>query len=113
MYQQSHSLDSRRTESERIRKKYPDRIPVIMEKCRSSTMNTLQQSKFLVPDSITVSQLIYVIRKKVKLGPQEALFVFIHDSLPNSAMNMKEIYELHKENDGFLYLLYSNENTFG
>lgn len=37
----------------------------------------------------------------------------MNDILPPTAALMSTIYEEHKDEDGFLYVLYSGENTFG
>ena len=112
-YQTTHSLEDRLAESKRIRTKYPDRIPVIMERHPSSTMSSLAQTKFLVPSNLLVSQLIYVVRRRVKLNPNEALFIFVNDTLPSSSMDVLSLYNTQAHPDGFLYIVYSNENTFG
>lgn len=56
---------------------------------------------------------MYVIRKRIKLPSEKAIFIFINDILPPTAALMSTIYEEHKDEDGFLYVLYSGENTFG
>jgi len=40
-------------------------------------------------------------------------FLFVEDVLPPSSALMSQIYEKHKDSDGFLYITYSGENTFG
>lgn len=112
-YQKTYPLTTRLNESNRILKKYPERIPIIMEKHASSTVPNLDQTKFLVPKELTVAQFIYVLRKRIKIQSTEALFIFINDSLPNSASMLSEIYDAHKNQDGFLYMTYASENTFG
>ena len=62
---------------------------------------------------LTVGQFVYVIRKRIKLSPEKAIFVFVNNVLPPTAALMSSIYEEHKEDDGFLYIAYSGENTFG
>ena len=49
--------------SERIRGKYPDRIPVICEKNEKSNVPDIDKKKFLVPGDLTVAHFILVIRK--------------------------------------------------
>lgn len=100
-------------ESERIRQKYPDRIPVICEKAEKSDIGNIDKKKYLVPADLTVGQFIYVIRKRIKLTPEKALFTFVNDVLPPTASLMSAIYEQYKDEDGFLYITYSGENTFG
>ncbi len=55
----------------------------------------------------------YVIRKRIKLSPEKAIFIFVNDMLPPTAALMSTIYEQNKDVDGFLYVIYSSENTFG
>lgn len=44
---------------------------------------------------------------------EKAIFIFVNDILPPTAALISTIYEEHKDEDGFLYVLYSGENTFG
>lgn len=62
---------------------------------------------------LTVGQFVYVIRKRIKLAPEKAIFIFVDEVLPATAALMSAIYEEHKDDDGFLYVSYSGENTFG
>ncbi|KAG7541945.1 Autophagy protein Atg8 ubiquitin-like [Arabidopsis thaliana x Arabidopsis arenosa] len=101
------------SESSRIREKYPDRIPVIVEKAGQSDVPDIDKKKYLVPADLTVGQFVYVVRKRIKLGAEKAIFVFVKNTLPPTAALMSAIYEEHKDEDGFLYMTYSGENTFG
>jgi GABA(A) receptor-associated protein len=60
-----------------------------------------------------VGQFVYVIRKRIKLSPEKAIFIFVNNVLPPTAALMSSIYDEHKDDDGFLYIAYSGENTFG
>merc|ERR1712083_530785 len=97
----------------RILKKYPDRLPVIVEKAPNSDIPDIDKKKYLVPADLTVGQFVYVIRKRIKLTPEKAIFIFVKDVLPSTAALMSKVYEDHKGEDGFLYVTYSGENTFG
>ena len=106
---------------------------------RSIFVNTC---RYLVPADITVGQFVYVVRKRIKLSPEKAIFVFVKNTLPPTGINwtniaihssllllhcyvlifkyslvaaslMSAIYEENKDEDGFLYMTYSGENTFG
>ena len=105
--------EQRKYESSRIRQKYPDRIPVIVEKSPKSDVPDLDKKKYLVPSDLTVGQFVYVIRKRVKLSAEKAIFIFVNNALPPTASLMSTIYEENKDEDGFLYVQYSGENTFG
>ncbi|CAK9197291.1 unnamed protein product [Sphagnum troendelagicum] len=108
-----HPLEKRQAEAARIRDKYPDRIPVIVEKAEKSDIPDIDKKKYLVPADLTVGQFVYVIRKRIKLSSEKAIFIFVKNVLPPTAAMMSSIYEEHKDEDGFLYFTYSGENTFG
>ena len=114
-FKKEKPFDKRKIESERVRTKYPDLIPVICE--RHSTNNNLPQSsrrKYLVPPDITMGQFKYVIRKRIQLLPDQALFVFVNETVMCPTMTtMAEAYREHMDEDGFLYMVYSGESTFG
>ncbi|POS81154.1 microtubule associated protein 1A/1B [Diaporthe helianthi] len=86
---------------------------VICEKVEKSDIATIDKKKYLVPADLTVGQFVYVIRKRIKLSPDKAIFIFVDEVLPPTAALMSSIYEEHKDEDGFLYITYSGENTFG
>lgn len=67
----------------------------------------------MVPVDLSVGQFVYVIRKRIKLPSEKAIFIFVNDILPPTAALISTVYEEHKDDDGFLYVLYSGENTFG
>lgn len=54
-----------------------------------------------------------MVRKRIKLSPEKAIFIFINNVLPPTAALMSKIYDEYKDEDGFLYVQYSGENTFG
>jgi GABA(A) receptor-associated protein len=99
-------FEKRKAEAERIRQKYADRIPVICEKVEKSDIATIDKKKYLVPADLTVGQFVYVIRKRIKLSPEKAIFIFVDEVLPPTAALMSSIYEEHKDEDGFLYITY-------
>ena len=109
----SKSEEERLAESTKIIEKYPDKIPVIVEKYSKSSIKNIDKNKYLVSGDMTMSQFIYIIRKRIKLKSSEALFFFVNNILCNNSQSMIEIYNLYKDKDGFLYIEYSSENTFG
>nr|POE96854.1 autophagy-related protein 8c [Quercus suber] len=112
-FKMEHPLERRQAEALRIREKYPDRIPVIVERAEKSDVPDIDKKKYLVPADLTVGQFVYVVRKRIKLSPEKAIFIFVKNILPPTAAMMSAIYEENKEEDGFLYMTYSGENTFG
>lgn len=112
-FKDEHAVENRKAEAARIKEKYPDRIPVIVEKAERSDIPDIDKKKYLVPSDLTMGQFVYVIRKRIKLSPEKAIFIFVKNTLPPTAALMSSIYEDHQDADGFLYITYSAENTFG
>ena len=85
-FKKSNTFEKRQSESQRINTKYKDRVPIIVEVNSSCDQSlVLDKCKYLVPLDLTVSQFLYVIRKRVKLTPEIALFIFFNNSLPASS----------------------------
>lgn len=113
-YKDNITFNERKNESMRIREKYPDRIPCIVELSNRLNDIKLDKNKYLVPNDLTCGQLLYIIRKRVKIGAEKALFMYVSKKvLPPSSSLLSQIYSEHKDEDGFLYLRVESENTFG
>lgn len=113
-YRELVSFNNRVDESHKIRLHHPNRIPVIVEVSESSTdIPDLDKRKYLVPNNLTVGELVCVIRSRVKLGSESAVFAFVNNRVLCSSELMNIVYENNMSNDGFLYVLLISENTFG
>lgn len=112
-FKSQHSFEKRKAEADRIRLKYPDRVPIICERAENSDVPLIDKVKYLVPQDLSVSQFIYVIRKRIKLPADQALFLFINNTMPAAATPMSQVYKEHADSDGFLFCKYASESTFG
>jgi len=114
-FQRKFDFDKRHTEASRIKEKYPNRIPIILEKNENcKTIPDIDKKKFLVPQDLSMGQFQYVVRKRLKpLKPEQGLFFFIDNTMPPVNELLNVLYSRHKNEDGFLYVLFSGENTFG
>ena len=112
-YKKQYSFEQRSIDSLLVMTKYPDRIPVIIEKYYSSKLVDIDRKKYLVPRDMTVGQLMYTIRKRIKLTPDKAIFIFVNNINPHSSLLIYELYDKYKDNDGFLYIIYQEESVFG
>jgi GABA(A) receptor-associated protein len=113
-FKQKYPFETRIAEASRIREKFPGRIPVIIERAiKDKMLGLIDKNKFLVPADLTLGQFIFVIRKRIALSSDKALFVFCNNSLPTTGSLMRELYGSHGDHDGFLYMTYCGENTFG
>lgn len=101
---------------ERLLSKYPDKVPIILE--RGDDKNTIPDvpnKKFLVPRDITVGQFIHTIRRRIQLDSTKAIYLFFgKNQLPCASQLMGQVYEQFKnQSDGILYGVYTSECTFG
>ena len=115
-YKSKTTFEQRKIESDKILGKYPERVPIILEKLENKNdyiIPDIDKNKYLVPNDLTVGQLIYVIRKRLKCSPEKALFIFCGGVVLQCNQLISEIYSQKKDEDGFLYMIYSGEATFG
>lgn len=109
-------FEKRSAESVRIKQKFPDLIPVICERIEGASKDVpeLDRRKFLVPPHLTMGQFVYVVRKRISVEASQALYMYISGNiLVPTAHTISLVYNEHKDDDGFLYVTYSGENTFG
>lgn len=112
-FKEEKSFERRREEGERIRRKYPDRVPVIVERAPKSRIADLDKKKYLVPNDLTVGQFYFLIRKRVQLRAEDALFFFVDNVVPPTSATMGSLYNEHSDEDRFLYIAYSDESVYG
>jgi GABA(A) receptor-associated protein len=114
-FKSEHAFEKRAKEASSILAKHPTRTPVICEKGgNSSDIATIDKKKFLVPSDLSAGQFLYVIRGRMKLRPEQALFLLTErGTLPPTSEKISDLYAKEKSEDGFLYLKYTGENTFG
>ncbi|KAF5455461.1 hypothetical protein F2P56_025034 [Juglans regia] len=112
-FKEEFNFELRYEESSEILAKYPDRVPVIVERYSRSDLPEMEKRKYLVPQDMSVGQFIYILSGRLHLAPGKALFVFVKNTLPQTATLMGSVYKSFKDEDGFLYMCYSTEKTFG
>ncbi|CAD1472857.1 unnamed protein product, partial [Heterotrigona itama] len=130
-YKEKHSFERRKVEGEKIRRKYPERVPVsitsknanyfangneftsllrqivlknkfiaikailrivIVEKAPKAKISDLDKQKYLVPSDLTVGQFYFLIRKRIHLRPEDALFFFVNNIIPPTSATMGSLY---------------------
>ena len=105
------SLEERTQFAKSIMEKHPGKIPLIIESNKDKDLPPIH--KFIIPNDLTVGQVIYMLRKRIKLNEREAIYVFFKDNLLSTNTLMSEVYDQHKDADGIVYAVYAKENTFG
>jgi GABA(A) receptor-associated protein len=100
--------------SQVILEKYPDRVPLIIQPSKNDRdAYPIDKSKYITPRDLTMMQLQQIIRKRVRFPPEKALFMFINNKIYPITSSVGQIYDNNKDSDGFLYVTYCQENTFG
>jgi hypothetical protein len=116
-FQSNFTHQERLEESIRVRTKHPSKVPVICElhpkDCNNANYPILDKSKYLVNEDLTVAQFMQVIRNKIKLNQNVAIFILVNGRMASASQTMNTMYSRNKHTDGFLYIYYSFENVFG
>jgi GABA(A) receptor-associated protein len=111
-YKLKKTFEERVNESQTILKKYPDKIPVIINEC-SEELRERVKRKMLLQTDMTVSQYMHSLRTKFNIKPEESVLIFVNGTFPTSTTLMSYLYNKHKDKDGFLYISVLKENVFG
>ena len=111
-FKDKYSFEKRLNESTNIIGKYPNRIPIIVERFNRS-LPDIDRKKYLAPSDLSVGNFMYVIRKRIKLNAEKSLYLFFNDKLLPVNTLLESAYDEHKDDDGFLYIKYCEESTFG
>jgi GABA(A) receptor-associated protein len=114
-FKADHTFHNRQAESLRMLNKYPDRVPVICQRHPRADKQCpyIDKNKYLIPMDLTLGQFIYVIRKRMHLPSEKALFLFIDGNILSNSAMISQVYQEYQDEDGFLYITYNTENTFG
>ena len=86
-------LQLRDGELDRIRRNYPDKIPIFITKSMQSKDNIpdIRKKKFLVPSHFTMGEFVCTIRRWLLLSPEQAIFIFI-----NTIIRSKIIFDINR-----------------
>ena len=85
----------------------------------------MKMFRYLVPNELTAYHFNYIIRKRIKLPEKDSLYFFVNGryllkggkrSYFSNLLKytlMAHVYDHRKDNDGFLYITYTDETTLG
>lgn len=114
-FKQRRSFETRKLEAENIRKKFPNKVPVVVERYqREVNLPLIDKTRFLVPLELTIMNFGLIIKNRIRVPSSRAFyFVVNNQSLACTSKTIAEIYKEHRDEDGFLYMTYASQEMFG
>ncbi|XP_029468731.1 microtubule-associated proteins 1A/1B light chain 3C-like [Rhinatrema bivittatum] len=114
-FKQRKCLAMRKDEVTAMRKKFPRKLPVIVERYpKEKVLPGLEKTKFLVPQELTLGQFAAVIRNRMPISPSQAVYFLVNNqSLVSMSLSMAEVHAENRDEDGFLYITYASQEAFG
>lgn len=94
--------------SQSLMQKHPNCVPVVL-----ISEEDLKNTKLLLNKDTTISRLMAYIRSKNTLNKFQAYYLFVNNVLVIQSDTLGNLYSLHSQSNGFLYITVKKENTFG
>ena len=68
-----------------------------------------------MPQNFTISDVQTIVRRKLNLKKETGLYLMVNEgkNLLVSNATLKDAFNKYRDDDGFLYILYIEENMFG
>jgi hypothetical protein len=114
----SKPLESRRSEYEKIRTRYPDKVAILITTMLGDGFlavktDTPPRIKYLVSNDMTLAQFMSIVRARTScLTSEMTLFMAIHGEIPPMTRLVGE-QQCYADDDGFVTVVFMTENTFG
>lgn len=114
-FKQRAPLEQRAKEASDTRKRYPSKVPLVVERYRREKyIGEIDKVKWLVPVEMTPLQLSLVLKQRLNLPPGREFFLLINGKhVPSLNVPMVSLHQKFSDEDGFLYFSYASQETFG
>ena len=95
-------LEERKKSSATLIQENPLRVPVLVT-CNNGKIS-LNKHEFLVPKQLKVVHFTATLRRSINLSPESAIYLYSKNHMLKQDKFMGEIYDMFKDEDGFLYI---------
>lgn len=119
-YRLKNSHCDRLKDSKKLRNVYPDKIGVIVEPDTSFINmggdNLMKTFKYILDYDYKLINLMIYLRKILFIEPSDSIFFFAGDNsqyIPNLSDTIGKIANKCISSDGFLYITFTKEESFG
>jgi len=91
-----------------------DRVPCMLT-IDDKTLKATWSGKwrFAVFPDTTVGAFMHMVRKQIQLRSDQAIFLFVDNSMPQQSRTIGDIYREFRCEDGMLYLTIMGESVYG
>jgi len=89
-----------------LKSKYPDRIPVLVNGIN------IDKKKYLVPHNFTIGQFVYIIRRRINIKPEQAIFCMIKYENCSVVPKPSDLVSQYERGD-YLHIYFVYENCYG
>ena len=124
-FRKRFKFEERKEITDKILGKYEEKCPIYLSFDSQLNLKSLKNyNRYIVTNNLTLSQFLMIVKKKINFDATESLSLFIEIYDKNSS-NIKDtilaslsssiasIYDINKNEDGFLYMRLVKENVFG
>ena len=123
-YKNTFSLEERIERFEDLKKKYPGKLFICCERSSTSSMPLLKEKinndlivryKYVIPEDLKVEEFITKLHeyKTEKHSSIQPIYLFCNNVLLPRKTVIIDLYNKYKDEDGMLYLKYSDNYSWG
>jgi hypothetical protein len=124
-FRRRFKLEERKEITNKILTKYEEKCPIYLSFDSQLNLKSFRNyNRYIVTNNLTLSQFLLIVKKKINVDSNETLTLFIeiydknNSNIKNSILaplssSIASIYDLNKNDDGFLYMTLVKENVFG
>ncbi|GMT20608.1 hypothetical protein PFISCL1PPCAC_11905, partial [Pristionchus fissidentatus] len=114
-FKERRPFRARKNDADGIRRQQPHKVPLIVERFDGErSLPRIDSCKFLVADHTTIAELMFIVRRRLELHPEQTFFLLANEkAIVANSMTLAQLYRSEKDADGFLYFVYASQPAFG